>query len=101
MKKLIYSVVCLGGFGIAYYGLRISGSALLGIAGIMVCMYGLLEAMHAFSEQPKSAKRPKGKSMYAAITPDEMFPPISCPHCGADVPAGNEFCGKCGKKINE
>ena len=95
MKKLIYSVVCLGGFGVAYYGLRISGSAMLGIAGILVCIYGLLEAMHAFSDAAN-----KGKSAGSAASSD-IFPPIACPHCGADVPAGNRFCGKCGKPVNE
>lgn len=98
MKKILYSAICIGGFVVAFVALHILGSALLGIGGIMVCIYGLLEAMHAFSAN--TDKHPKSKSMYSAITPDELTPPAPCPHCGAEVPAGNEFCGKCGNKIS-
>ena len=90
MKKILYSAVCIGGFAIAFIGLRVIGNALLGIGGIMVCMYGLLEAMHLFSASPK-------KSSDAPTAAQEQ--PASCPHCGAEVPAGNDFCGKCGNRI--
>ena len=98
MKKLIYSLVCVGGFVVAFVGLRVIGNALMGIGGILLCIYGLLEAMHAFSDGKASHN---SGSMRAGLSPDEIFPPIPCPHCGADVPAGNEYCGKCGKKVNE
>lgn len=97
-KKILYTALCIGGFGLAFVGLRIVGNALLGIGGIMLCIYGLLEVMHLFST---ADDKPKSKSMYAAITPDEIAPPTPCPHCGAEVPAGNDFCGKCGNKIQQ
>lgn len=96
-KKILYSIITVAGFAVAFVGLRVIKNALLGIGGILVCFYGLIEATHAFTAEP--AKKPK--TMYSPITPDELEPPTPCPHCGANVPAGNEFCGKCGKKISE
>ena len=93
MKKILYGAICIGGFAIAFVGLRVIGNALLGIGGIMACIYGLIEVMHAVSTDP--VKKPS-KSVHAA---PEM--PAACPHCGAAVPAGNDFRGKCGKKITE
>ena len=101
MKKILFSLLCIGGFAGAFIGLRVLNNAMLGIAGILLCIYGLLETMNAVATDSGKKGKSKSKSMYAAITPDEMFPPIPCPHCGAEVPAGNDFCGKCGKKINE
>lgn len=95
-KKILYSLICIGGFAIAFVGLRVVSNALLGIAGIMVCIYGLLEAMHAFTAEPAK----KSKSMYAPLDPDEERPAV-CPHCGTPVVSGNDFCGKCGNKIAE
>ena len=95
-KKILYSLICIGGFAVAYVGLRIVSNALLGIAGILICIYGLIEATHVFTADPPK----QSKSMYAPPDPDEL-PEIPCPHCGAPVPRGNEFCGKCGSKLSE
>ena len=89
LKKILYSLVCIGGFAVAFIGLRVIGNALVGIGGIMVCMYGLLEAMHLFTD-------PSKKKTSSA---NDAFTPTNCHHCGAEVPAGNEFCGKCGNRI--
>jgi len=96
-KKILYCIITVAGFAAAFVGLRVIQNALLGIGGILVCFYGLIEATHAFTAAPAK----KSKSMYAPIAPDELEPPTPCPHCGAEVPAGNEFCGKCGQKIAE
>ena len=93
-KKILYSAICIGGFAIAFVALRITGSALLGIGGILVCIYGLIEAMHLFTAD--SGKKPT--NMSDAFPADEPAT-TACPHCGAAVPADNDFCGKCGKKI--
>ena len=95
-KKILYSLVCIGGFAIAYVALRVYPNALLAIGGILVCIYGLLEATHAFTAEPQK----KSQSMYAPLDPDEK-PSPTCPQCGAPLVAGNDFCGKCGAKIPE
>lgn len=92
-KKILYGLICVGGFAVAFVGLRVISSAMLGIAGILVCIYGLIEVMHYFSDD---AGKKSTRTMYAP--PPKV---ITCPHCGATVPAENEFCGKCGKKIAE
>ena len=96
-KKILYCLITAIGFAVAFVGLRIISNALLGIGGILACFYGLIETTHAFTADP--GKKPS-KDMYASTT-FETTPPAACPHCGADVPAGNAFCGKCGKNITE
>ena len=86
-KKFLYCATCAGGFAVAFVGLRILSNALLGIGGILVCIYGLLEAMHLFSSSPKKSSA----VMYSVSN--------TCPHCGAEIPEDNDFCGKCGNKI--
>lgn len=97
IKKILYALVCVGGFAIAYVGLRVVGNALMGIGGIMLCIYGLLETMHAMSTSP--AKKRQSSSMYSTIDPNVPGDATTCPNCGANVPDNNGFCGKCGYKM--
>ena len=94
-QKILYSLLCIGGFAIAYVGLNVFGNALLAIAGILACIYGAIEVTHAFTAEPQK----KSQSMYSPLDPDETADPV-CPHCGATVAKGNDFCGKCGNKIS-
>lgn len=94
-QKILYSLVCIAGFAIAFIGLRVFSNALLAIAGILACLYGMIEVTHAFTAEPQK----KSQSMYSPLDPDEAAASV-CPHCGATVANGNDFCGKCGNKIS-